>query len=507
MNIPLSENFTGGRWSDMCRRLELHLGNIPKKLGAQWHEKVEALFTEADFMVAGAILQKPRTTPDWFVIHYAPAGRRLDEEGDGLVCASSWTEAVAVLLGACESNRILPSRVVYTEAPRSLQLLMGDVLLATIEPLSVKRMSDKLRQRALSTVSGLRDFTDPRAELLKRVRKWPSLGNLVSSDSLDVGEIPQFRQQMAHHPIPREWLQSARLLCTACGKTNPSASMVQTVAATALGALSWNHLAEPYGDYSAGLLQPWYLYKDDGASAFYADAIDAFAELIARAPHEWISDWSGVEFDSRYGIATVDYVPIYTLSEYDKANPKPTSDVRQISVYSVIRATPPDHELLERVESAVTCMPDSLATLFCLGLPADTKAKLLDDRAKQILIVQDGEWRFTRTGVPKEHGTFLWVHRMDQAGNSIWSAAVPTYKGLLQNHRRTGTYVLCADYDGKHPVAVISGLSPVAADKIRANLPDTTENGMEFFEEKKQQRDREKFQRLLEQTLSRHSTA
>lgn len=491
----------------MCRRLAPLLGDVPGALGSQWHEKAEALFTEADFVVAEAVLRGPKSTPDWFVLRYGPAGRRLDGDGDGLACSPSWTEVVAVLLGACESNRCLPSRLEYDEVLRTLRLFVGEDLLATAAPLSVNYVSPELRQRALSTICGLRNSDDARAELLKRARKWPGMAGLVQSESRAPHEMQEFREQMAHHPIPREWLQSARLLCIACGKTDPGTATAQAVAAAALGAQSWNHLAAPYGDLSARLLQPWHVCKDDEACTFHADAIDAFAELFARAPQAWVANWPGIVLESHSSVTALDYMPTYTLSEYVQGLPRAIHDERQIAVYPVIRLEAPDDELVERVKAATPHTSDDIAALFGIGLPVAAKVRMLDDRGQEMLIVQDGEWRFTRTGDLREHGTLLWLHRVGADGNSTWSEAVPTYKGLLQRHRESGTYVLCADYDGAHPVAVIPGLSPLAAAQVRANLPDTTEDRMEFQEERRRPRDRESFRKLLERALSRRSMA
>ena len=507
MNSSFLQNLPDSRWDQMCRRLEPLLGDVPSALGPQWHQKAEALFTEADFVVANAVLAGSKTSPDWFVIRYAPAGRRLDGEDDGKACAPSWSDALAVLLGACESNRCLPSRVDCNEAGRTLRLFTGDDLLATVEPLAVDFISPESRQRALSTICGLRKSPDPQDELLKRARRWPGMETLAHAESRAPHEMQEFREQMAHHPIPREWLASARLLCIACGKTDPGTAMVQAVAAAAFGAQSWNHLAAPHGDLSARLLQPWYVSKGDDVCAFHADAIDAFAGLFARASQFGVGDWPGIVFESQYSFTALDYIPTYTLGEPAKDSSPGGELERQVAANPMVRAETPADELLERVAGVTPGQPEAIASLFGVGLPADTKARMLDDRSQEILVVQDGEWRFTRTGDPRRQGTTLWLHRVGADGNSIWSAAVPTYKGLLQRHQESGTYVLCADYDGAHPVAVIHGLSPLAAAQVRANLPDTTEARMEFREDARRPRDREDFRKLLERALSNRSMA
>ena len=133
-------------------------------------------------------------------------------------------------------------------------------------------------------------------------------------------------------------------------------------------------------------------------------------------------------------------------------------------------------DVLARVAGVRPESIEAIAALFGVGLPVDVKSRMLDERSDEILIVQDGPWRITRTGDLLDQHTSILVHRVGIDGNSLWCAAVPAYKGLLQTHRETGFYVFCADYDGAHPVAVIDGLSPSAVAQVRANLRYTTEN-------------------------------
>jgi hypothetical protein len=504
MNSPLLQDFPASRWDVMCRRLEPLLGDVKAALGPRWHERAEAFFNEADFQVADAILGGLGDVPDWFVIRYTRAGQHLDAEGDTVSCAPSWSDALAVLLGACESKRSLPSHVECDGTARTLRIFVGEELLATVMPLPVTYLSPELRKRALSTICGLRKSADANAELRKRARRWPGMSALVAGESRADHEMQEFRERMAHHPIPREWLQSARMLCAACSMDNPSTSTVQAVAAAALGAKTWNHLAGPHGDFSARLLQPWYVSKDDEICAFHADAIDAFADLFTRGPRLWTAGWAGVALDSGCSITAPDYVPKYTFIELSQNTPGTVTDGLQVGVYPVSRSAP-EAKVLARVADVTPADTDAIAALFGIGLPIDVKARMLDERSQETLIVQDGLWRFTRAGDPLDQGTSICVHRVGSDGNSVWSAAVPAYKGLLQIHRATGFYVFCADYDGAHPVAVIDGLSPVAAAQVRSNLGDTTEDRLEFREELRRPRDRQDFQKLLEKALWRRS--
>lgn len=500
MELSLLQDFPAGRWDEMCRRLTPLLGDVKVALGPLWHEKAEAFFTEADFIVAEAILSGSKSIPDWFIIRYGAAGRYLDDEGDGVACAPSWSDALAVLLGACESNRSLPSRMECDGATRTLRLFVGGEILATVMPLPVAHVAPELRQRALNTICGLRKSGNTAAELLKRARRWPGMHALATAEFRVRHDMHEFRERMAHHPIPKEWLQSARLLCAACSKDNPDTKTVQAVAAAALGAKSWNHLAGPHGDFSARMLQPWYVGNGDEIREFHADAIDAVADLLARGAQVWTAGWSGIVLDSHCSVTAPDYVPLYILSEPSKNPSGRWFDERHVAVYPVIRSEP-DAKILARVAGVTPAATESIAALFGIGLPIDVKAMMLDERSDEVLIVQDGQWRFTRTE-PLDGHTSIWVHRVGVDGNSVWSAAVPAYKGLLQTHRESGFYVLCADYDGAHPVAVIDGLSPAAVAQIRAYLPDTSRCRMEFREEDRSARDQDAFRKLLGRALS-----
>lgn len=505
MNPFLVQDFPPSRWDEMCRRLEPLLGDVRNALGPRWHEKAEAFFTEADFIVAETILSGTRADPDWFIIRYAPGAQHLDDWGDGVTCAQSWSDALAVLLRACESNRFLPNRVECDAATRTLRLFVGDALLATLMPLPAAHVSPEHRRRAMSTVTGLRKSADPEAELIKRARRWPSMSDLVQVECSAGHDMHKFRERMAHQPIPREWLQSARLLCAVCSKDNPDTSTIQSVAAAALGATSWNHLAGPHGDFSARLLQPWYVCKNDEVFEFHADAIDAFADLFLRASRDCTSDWTSVALESGYSIAAPDYVPYYALSEpLPDGSPRLNDDHRLIAVYPVCRSEP-KAEVLARVAGITPASSAEISALFGVGLPLNVKAMMLDERSEECLIAQSGPWRFTRHGGPRTTDVSIVVHRVGVDGNSVWSAAVPAYKGLLQIHPNTGCYVLCADYDGAHPVAVIDQLDPVTAAQIRSNLLDTSDHLLEFREDRRSQRDRDAFRRLLDAALRRRS--
>lgn len=497
MNPSLPLNVPGSRWDAMCQRLEPLLGDVRAALGPAWHEKLEAYFAETDLAVAAAA-RSGAARRDWRVIQFHPAGRRLDENGEVLACAPSWGEALSAVLAACKYHRRLPTKVFYDEGSQVLRLAAGDDLLVSISPIQYRALPPRLRQRALSTISGLRKFATPSEEFLKRVRKWPGMAKAVGDDRT-WHEMATFRNEMVHLPIPCEWLQSARLLCAACGFADPSMTRVQEVAAAALSAPTWNHIA------LAGSVEsttpPWYVGSDGEAFSFYVDAIDAMADLLTRAAREWTSDWEAIELGKGHCHGGPDYTPNYCLSRPSGTKGSERSAIDEVAARQLLLMPQPARETVEAALPAPGRSAEDVARFFGVGLPADARSLMLDESAAETLIVQDGPWRFTRDGDLAAERTHVWVHKLDRAGNAAWSAAVPAYKGLLLRHRESGFLVLCADYDGGHPVAVIDGMSPVAVAQVRASLRDTRGDLMEYRVEGRRRQDKADFEELLTRAL------
>lgn len=89
----------------------------------------------------------------------------------------------------------------------------------------------------------------------------------------------------------------------------------------------------------------------------------------------------------------------------------------------IVRAQSPERDAIERVERALSEGDDAIAALFGAKVSGDVHARLMDERSGETPVVQDGPSRVVR--------------RVDENSNAMAAAAVPTYKGLLQTHRRT----------------------------------------------------------------------
>lgn len=496
---------TVDRWGDMRLRLLPILGDVELHLGPAWHRSLEELFTAEDLEVAAAVSCGPLVRRPWHLIRYAAAGQVLDECGEGIACAPSLAQATASLLEMCEKHRVMPTTVVYDEAS-SLKLYVRGNLLAAIEPVRVKAIDERLRQRALGTIVRLRKAQDPIDELLKRIQRWPGLSGVRHPNGLRKPVMP--RADTRHLPIPSEWRLSAKLLCAACGRPEADARLVDQVTTAALDALNWNHLVR-HGERSGTLLQPWVATHGDefhlASQAFYQDGIDAFAETMSRLPREYAAGWLGITLE--YGRAFLSAMPVFRFrnqaaNTVSKERLLEASELPgDVTVYPAPLVDEPQPVTTARAKRALADGDAGIAQLFGTALPLQSKAQMLDSLAGQALIVQDASWRFTRTGDPAITGTMIWAYRLDENGNCAERVSVPSYKGLLLSHRSTGLHILSADYYGRHPVAAIQGLSPTAVAQIRACLPDTGHRRHELVEDYFNERDKKALQRLLDTVL------
>lgn len=211
-----------------------------------------------------------------------------------------------------------------------------------------------------------------------------------------------------------------------------------------------------------------------------------------------------MSFQSTPGFSLTDYLPTYGfLERFLDGNRSPAESFGDsVWISPILRAESPERDAIGRVERALSEGSDAIAALFGAKFSGDVRARLMDERGGETLVVQDGPWRVVRTGDPMKHGTYLYVYRVDVNSNAMAAAAVPTYKALLQTHRRTGHHVLCSDYGGKRPVAVLKGLSPAAVALIQANLPSTLEGVLEFTEEPGWGEDKRAFAEIMESLSS-----
>lgn len=461
-----------GPWVKLRKRVEPLLGDLETHLGPHWHPTLDRIFSKQD-LAASERLMRWRAPPRWLAIQRFQLGGSGDFDLD-IRCVESFTEGVAFLVDDCRFRRMLPTALTLARDSDRLDLWLGAERLASICPMDMRRPGEEIRRRAEGTVVGLRKFDDVEGELLKRARRWPGLSGLVMNGSSGKrdggGETPCPSAERHHLPVPKEWLFSARALCARCGHPDPDRRFLEQVAAAAFDSPSWNHLAGAGAQFSS---MPWCMQKSSSSEEpgavedFYSDGIDAVADLLSRASTEWTPNWSATAL----AVGGVGGAPTYRLDRIFTAPVDHLSTYERIFVEPVESAVVDDQDLLAVVGRAIFSDDQGpLEQLFGIGQSKSSRMQLADSWEGEELIASEGAWRFTLAGKDDPRSAALMARRFDEDGSCIERAGGSAYKTQMRSWK--GHQVLCADYDGSRPVAIIEGLSRATVEKLAAVLPD-----------------------------------
>ncbi|MDM0084752.1 hypothetical protein QTI17_29545 [Variovorax sp. J31P179] len=460
-----------GPWVKLRKRVEPLLGDLETHLGRHWHATLDRIFSRQDLNASERLMRWPAPTR-WLAVQRFQLGGSDDFDLE-IRCVESFPHAVAFLVEDCRFRRMLPTSLTLARDRERLDLWLGAERLATIGPMNMRRPSEEIRRRAEGTVIGLRKFDDVERELLKRARRWPGLSELVMNGAPARREgtgAPFPSAERSHLPVPKEWLFSARVLCARCGHPEPNRSFLEQVAAAAFDAPSWNHLAGAGAQFSS---LPWFMQKSSSSEEpgvvedFYSDGIDAVADLFSRAPSELTSNWSGAAL----AVGGLGGISSYWLERKSGALDDPLSTYERISIGAVESVFVDDQDLLELVARAIGSGDQGpLEQLFGIGQSKDSRMQLADSWEGEELIASEGAWRFTLAGKENPRTAALMARRFDADGSCVERAGGSAYKTQLRSWN--GHHVLCADYDGSNPVAIIEGLSRATVEKLAAVLPD-----------------------------------
>ncbi|WP_143694533.1 hypothetical protein [Variovorax sp. JS1663] len=391
-----------GPWDKLRARVEPLLGDLEVHMGEHWHVALDQIFTRADLRVAERLRYRGKSDRQWFAVRPFLATNPIHDSD--LRCAPSFEKAVGHLVEECRRRSTLPTAVKLDADRQTLDLWSGAELMFSVRPIEMRRVSDAARERAEGTIIGLRKFDHPEAELLKRVHRWPGLGGVAQEKNMKRGRAgaPYPAAEFWHHPVPKEWLLSARALCARCGRPDPERSFLESVAAAALDAPSWNHLASLHGDRTSELDGPWclHVYAESEADlqdhGFYSDAIDAVADLLTRAPAEFIAKWPRAELHFS-GMSDLPYYQFMrrTGNEHPFDWPGPTVGVTAIAD---VAETDEEDFLVDVARALSSVDPRPLEALFGIGRTDEERLGLIDTWAGEHPLVSDGPWRFTTSG-------------------------------------------------------------------------------------------------------------
>ncbi|MDP9933479.1 hypothetical protein [Variovorax paradoxus] len=331
----VEQSLLSGPWEKIRQRVEPLLGDLESHFEGQqfrWQFVLDQLFTAEDLRVAAPVARDGNAPSNWVAVQPL-APRREDSHDFKTRYAPSFVEAIASLIDECRRLSMLPSSVSLDPSGEALELWSGPQQMFRISRMNLRAVSDAQRARSEGTVIGLRKFDDPEMELLRRVRRWPGLSGVVLKDNRHTEDRDRAvafpSAAYPHHAVPKEWLLSVRALCARCGHPDPDRRFLEAVTAAVFDVPTWNHLASKWrGRASSAALGPWRVsFAKDSSSkeqdrGFYADGIDAVADLLARAPNEFMGGLpqAALMFSSRLG------VPEYGLVQHDPAYHGPDSE-------------------------------------------------------------------------------------------------------------------------------------------------------------------------------------
>lgn len=453
-------------WDALRARVEPLLGDLEGHLGPHWSIQLDRIFSKLDVL---SVLSNGDHTAHrpWYVVEFTEAGAKARLDHD-LAYTATFGQGAAALLEACRDRRVLPTDVTLDPTRARLELWLGEEAMARVYRIDVRPVSKEIRRRVESTVLGLRKFDNEATELIKRVQRWPGLQGVQLSER-EVGRPSSPAAypagEHAHHPVPAEWLLSARVLCARCGAPSPTRALLEQVAAAAFDVRSWNHLAA-----CQPLPTPWAIIQDGVPGAqpricgFYADGIDAFGSLLARAPTEFIRDWDSAALS----LSEAQDMPIYSLNRRFRASGSAASFYEERESYV---ALPADHAIWEDDSLAAT-LDQALARAdlpylkeaFGIDVSLESRLAMSDGWAGEALLLQDGNWRFTMRGKSTRAEEALFARRYGPNGNCVEATSVYTRKGEIRAWREH--VVLCGDYDGTRPQIIMDGLSVAAVETL-----------------------------------------
>lgn len=447
-------------WNGIRARLAPVVGHdIAVKLGDDWMDIFEVQFQRSDEEAAALALELKGKAPSWFVVE-VPDDRLRDD--DYFTAAHSAPEALADAVTRCEYADVWPDQV-EVEGQR-IRLLTAGAVILQIYPLAPAVVSATDAQRASSILTGLRRSATPAAELIKRINRWPGLSAL----NLQEEERSASRQVLPHLAVPSEWLLSARLLCEKLGIAEPSPKLIQEVAAAALNAPSWNHLAGPAAALG-GASAPWALHNnsgsnEDGQVTFFTSAFEAFASLLWQLPQQ-AAGWKEVAITPYH--LTENHNFGLQFAEQPRMEQRVLQIAKSMSAYpmEVAELEEKDRPLVSQCEAALAHGAQAdVQELFRLSVPAAVRVRAKEQRDGEQLIAEAPGVRF----VLSDDG--VRARRYDRAGNRTFQVRVKTHKGALWQHP-SGLMVLTCEYGLDSPVAVFSPLPEPALAAIQEALP------------------------------------
>jgi hypothetical protein len=228
----------------------------------------------------------------------------------------------------------------------------------------------------------------------------------------------------------------------------------------------------------ASLCCPWYIDKgevgSEADSIVFDDLFDGFAAFL-KLSKDLIKEKNG------WGLVAASTF-LYGLPYFSLTGPKsealePDDPLDgfwahriQLDLHPVSQA-PKNEVWLARVQSAVGDNIESgLRGLLQMELSPSEKHRFRNAEMQQTLVAQEAGWLFSVDQHDVTDGRYLRATLVDDGGNKLCAAGAKLRKAELNWNSDLAAYVLSSEYDGKHPVAIIKGISKKTAKLVASHF-------------------------------------
>jgi hypothetical protein len=113
---------------------------------------------------------------------------------------------------------------------------------------------------------------------------------------------------------------------------------------------------------------------------------------------------------------------------------------------------------------------EALEELFLAQQSTGARLTSVDRLTRSRLLVQDGPWRITRCTIGRE--ACVCIERIDASGNRVGEEAISSLaKAQIYAVGGPGSYAICSDWSGRHPIAILR-LARSSAERLASTFPE-----------------------------------
>lgn len=471
---------SGNFWTPLGARLRAVGVDLEARYGQDWMDVFEGAFSKWDLTSARLAMDAEAMNGPWIVDLGLAVADRL-ASSDFTVYSDSLNDALAFLLSRATAESLFPDAVRWDEAKQAIRFEVAGEIWAHVFHAKPEATSDATRSRAASTLLCVRRHTQPGEELLRRLRRWPGMADLVEEETPGRGLERSARRNYV--PDPKEWRASAKTLLDQL-ELSAGEKQIQQLCCAVFAAPSWNHLVAAFNKYRAAGMQPCAVIEDRGDYNYrlvgiYADYFDALPHFLHAAAVQ-APTWGGIRFEDLGSHGSPSYYLRAPSLSHNARWAAPS-----VNLSMLCRVSDEDEDRRNRlvVDSMIASeggiSQRLLEELFFIGASSISRRTMVEKSRQLQPIAEENGWRFHVWSGGIE--PCLMVERVNASGNRLTQAVfVPLRKAQIRLVKSAGLYVVTGEYDGDRPEAVMD-ISSTTAKLVASSLPEMRVAASEDF--------------------------